>query len=291
VALSTIVVAVTGTAATLALARVARRHGVAARLRPEATARRRLPPSVRARLTGALDAAAFTATPESAVEAWALGVVIAGVAGFGLSPAVGVVAGAAVAIGLPIALLSAGTRRARAVAASVPDALELVAAELRAGGTVPSALAAISNRDGPLAADMTRVQSRVGLGASLDDALQGWTREHAVFGVDAAAGALALCVRVGGNAADALDGLAASLRARLAVAAEARALSAQARYSAWVIGLLPIGWFAVTAVADPGSLLPLVATGAGRICAAVGLGLELLGVTWMRRILRGGGEW
>ncbi len=96
---------------------------------------------------------------------------------------------------------------------------------------------------------------------------------------------------MGGHAADALDGLAASLRERLAVAAEARSLSAQARYSAWVIGLLPVGWFVVTAVTDPRSLQPLVGSSAGRVCAAVGVGLELLGVWWMRVILRGGGEW
>jgi tight adherence protein B len=199
--------------------------------------------------------------------------------------------GLAVAIGAPVALLSAGTRRTRLVAASVPDALELVGAELRAGGTVPSAIAAIANRDGPLAVDMTRVQSRVRLGASLDDALRAWAQERTVHGVDATAGALALSTTMGGRAADALDGLAASLRERLAVAAEAHSLSAQARYSAWVIGLLPIGWFVVTTFTDPRSLLPLVAADAGRVCAAVALGLELLGVWWMRVILRGGGEW
>ena len=112
-----------------------------------------------------------------------------------------------------------------------------------------------------------------------------------MVGVDAAAGALALSTSVGGRAADALDGLAASLRERLAVAAEARALSAQARYSAWVIGVLPLGWLAVTTVADPRALSPLVTTDAGRVCVALGLALELLGAFWIRTILRGGREW
>jgi tight adherence protein B len=287
----TIVVALIGAAATVALARVARRDGVAARLRTELPRRRRLPTFLRDRLADALDAAALIATPESAVEVWGFAVLIAAVVGLGLSPATSTVMGLAAAIGSPIALVAAGTRRARLVAAAVPDALELVGAELRAGGTVPSAIAAIANRDGPLAADMTRLQSRLGLGASLDDALHAWARERSVFGVDAGAGALALSTSVGGHAADALDGLAASLRDRLAVAAEARSLSAQARYSAWVIGLLPAGWFVVTAVSDPRSLHALVASDAGLLCAAAGLGLELLGVWWMRLILRGGGEW
>jgi tight adherence protein B len=192
---------------------------------------------------------------------------------------------------MPLVVVAGGARRGRLVAAAVPDALEQVGAELRAGGTVPTALAAIAGGNGPLAIDITRAQTRIGLGASLDDALLAWARERPVFGVDAAAGALALSMRVGGRAADALDGLAASLRDRLAVAAEARALSAQARYSAWVIGLLPLGWFAVTTVTDPRSLRPLVATTSGRVCAAFGIALEALGALWMRTILRGGDEW
>jgi tight adherence protein B len=291
VALRTIVVALIGSAATAGLARLARRNGVAARLRPDPPRRRQLPSFLRARLADALDAAALTTTPESAVEVWGFAVLITAVVGLGLSPATSTFMGGAVAIGLPFGLVARGSRRARLVAASVPDGLELVGAELRAGGTVPGAIAAVANRDGPLAADMTRVRTRVRLGASLDDALHAWARERPVFGVDAAAGALALSTNVGGKAADALDGLAASLRERLAVAAEARSLSAQARYSAWVIGLLPVGWFVVAAVTDPRSLHSLVASDAGRVCAAVGLGLELLGVWWMRVILRGGGEW
>ena len=287
----TIVIAVIGSAATAALARVARRNSVAVRLPTEPPQRRQLPSFMRTRLAGALDAAALTTTPEAAVEVWGFAVLIAAVVGLGLSPAASIFLGLVVAFGLPVMLVARGTRRAQLVAASVPEALERVGAELRAGGTVPGAIAAIANRAGPLAADMARAQSRLGLGASLDGALHAWSQERRVFGVDAAAGALALSTSVGGHAADALDGLAASLRERLAVAAEARSLSAQARYSAWVIGLLPVGWFVVTTVTDPRSLQLLVASDAGRACAAIGLGLEVLGVWWMRAILRGGGEW
>ena len=289
-AVHAIVVALIGGALTIALGRAARRRAVATRLRAERR-RRAMPPFVRVRLARALDDAALATSPEDAVQVWAVASVVAAVVGLGVSPAVSVVATLAVALGLPGLLRAGRSRRGRLVAAAVPDALELVGAELRAGGTVATSLVAIANGDGPLAADLTRVQSRTGLGASLGDALQAWTRERPVFGVDAAAGALALSATVGGRAADALDGLAASLRARLAVAAEARALSAQARYSAWVIGVLPLGWLAVTTVADPRTLSPLVSTDAGRICAASGLALELVGAFWIRTILRGGREW
>ena len=119
--------------------------------------------------------------------------------------------------------------------------------------------------------------------------MQEWARERPVAGVARRGGrARADAPTVGGRAADALEALASSLRDRLAVAAEARALSAQARYSAWVIGVAPLAYLAASAVIDPRSLHNLVGTTAGAACAAAGLGLEVLGGAWMRAIVRGG---
>jgi tight adherence protein B len=213
---------------------------------------------------------------------------IAAVVGVGLAPAAGVLAALGGLIGGPVALRLGRHRRERLVAAAVPGALEQIGSELRAGGTVASALAGIANGDGALASDVARVETRVRLGAALPDALRSWARERRAVGVEVAAGALSLSATVGGPAADALDGLASSLRDRLAVLAEARALSAQARYSAWVIGLAPVGYLVSTAVVDPRSVGVLVGTGAGRVCAVLGLGLELLGAMWMRAIVLAG---
>ena len=81
---------------------------------------------------------------------------------------------------------------------------------------------------------------------------------------------------MGGRAADAIDGLASSLRHRLDAVAEARSLSAQARLSAVVVGAAPLGYLAFSAMVDPGAVTALVATGVGRVCLVVGLGLEAL---------------
>ena len=285
----TIAVAVIGFSAAALLAHVARRHAIADRVRSEIVpVTRVLPRVVREPLARALDDAALRSTPEQAIEMWFFASGIAAIVGFGLAPVVGMCAGAAVLLGAPCALNSARHRRARAIAAAVPETLELVGAELRAGGTVDTALGTIARGDGPLAADAIRLATRVHLGAALPDALQTWARERPVGGVEAAAGALALSATVGGRAADALDALASSLRDRFAVAAEARALSAQGRYSAWVIGVAPIGYLACSAVIDPRTVHNLFGTASGRVCGLVGLGLELLGAVWMRAIIRAG---
>jgi len=282
--------ALIGMIATLALERLARRWAVAERLQSQRP-RRRLPRGMRVPVAAALHDAGVESAPEDAVELWLTASATAALVGIALGAAVGLLTGFAVLVGLPVAVLAARSRRSRLLAAAIPDALERVGAELRVGGTVPTALTALACEDGPLAADFGRVETRVGLGASLTAALEAWARERTVPGVEAAAGALALGASVGGRAAGALDGLASSLRDRLAVAAEVRALSAQARYSAWVIGLAPIGYFLATAVIDPRSLHALLGTNVGRVCALVGVGLEVVGALWMRAILRGGDAW
>ena len=285
--LRALLVAVIGSGAVVVLARFACHFAVADRLRP-ATAARVLPRVVRRPLAQALDDAALTSTPEQAVEVWLLAIGIAGIVGAGLAPATGVLGAVGVVVGGPLALRVGRHRRERLIAAAVPDTLERIGSELRAGGTVATAISSIACGAGPLAADAGRIETRVRLGAALPEALRSWAHERRAVGVEVAAGALSLSATVGGPAADALDGLASSLRARLSVVAEARALSAQARYSAWVIGLAPIGYLVSTAAVDSRSVHVLFATGSGRACVVLGLGLELLGASWMRAIVRTG---
>jgi len=243
---------------------------------------------VRGPLANELDDAAVTSTPEQAIEVWLLAIGIAALVGFGLAPATGVLGAVGMMVSGPVALRIGRHRRARAIAAAVPDTLEQIGSELRAGGTVATALTSIAHGEGVLAADAARIESRVRLGSALAAALASWARERRAVGVEVAAGALSLSATVGGPAADALDGLASSLRARLSVIAEARALSAQARYSAWVIGLAPIGYLVSTAAVDSRSVHLLIGTGAGRTCVVLGLALEVLGAVWMHAIVHAG---
>jgi tight adherence protein B len=228
-------------------------------------------------------------TPEEAAEYWAITAIAAAVLSLALSPVFAIPGMLAVAGGGPAALVMARSRRERSFAVRLPGALEQVAAELRGGGTVAAAVDRLADTEGPVAVDLRRVQARTRLGLPLADALTGWPVDHGVPGVRAAAGALAVATTMGGRAADAIDGLASSLRHRLDAVAEARSLSAQARLSAVVVGAAPLGYLAFAAMVDPGSVTALVDTGVGRVCLVLGLGLEACAGLWIRRILRSAG--
>jgi len=280
------VVAIVGIPMVAFLARAARRVAAADRARGLAPRPGwRLPTRARVGLVRALHDADLDVEPEHALELWAIGVVGAAVVSGALAPGMAVPAVLAGMVGAPVALRVARGRRERRFAAALPAALEHVSAELRGGGTVAVAIEHLADARGAAAADLRRVRTRTRLGLPLADALARWPAEHDSDAVRAVAGALAVAATMGGGAAGAIDGLAASLRHRLDAVAEARALSSQARLSAVVVGAAPLGYLAFSGLVDRRSVTVLVSTAIGRLCLVLGLGLEALAAWWIRRIV------
>jgi tight adherence protein B len=278
---------IAGSWMTFALLRASRRAAAGSQLRSlRRPSRWRLPARPRRWLEDALEDAALDIEPEGACELW-VGVVLAMTTfSFALMPGIALVA---IVLGVaagPVGLRLARRRNQRRFVVALPGALEHVAAAMRGGSSVPESLAALADSGGPLAGDLQRVRARAALGGGIGDALASWSRDRDLGSVRAVAGALAVAATVGGPAASAIDGLAASLREQLGAHAEARSLSAQSRLSAIVVGFAPAGYFAFSAVVDPSSVGALFATSAGRLCFGLGLVLEALAILWMRRIVR-----
>jgi tight adherence protein B len=207
---------------------------------------------------------------------------------------------------------AAGARRDRRRAgADLPVALEAMARSLRSGATVHRALEdAIRAVDGIVRAGLQRVMAATARGQPLADALAGpaalgadpacWPELAAapaapgglaadlagVPGARLAVNALAVAADTGGPQAAALDGVATTLRQRLAVQAEAWALGAQARLSAVVIAAAPLVFAALASAADRGSAEFLLGTPLGLAMLAVGLALDIVGAIWMGRLTR-----
>ncbi|MEZ5371347.1 MAG: type II secretion system F family protein [Microthrixaceae bacterium] len=176
-----------------------------------------------------------------------------------------------------------GRRPGEEVAAG--ELAEALAAQLRAGATLPEALGGVTPGE-PLAGPLVRVTRALDRGAPLDEAL----RDLAVGGPPERrllVAALLLSARHGGRAADALDGVAGTLRDRRAVTAELSAQTSQARFSAWVLMALPPIFLVLASSLDrriPGALV----TPPGAVALLVAVALEAIGFVWTRRILDGG---
>ncbi|MCA1692331.1 MAG: type II secretion system F family protein [Actinobacteria bacterium] len=169
----------------------------------------------------------------------------------------------------------------------LPLALEAMARSLRSGASLRQAVAeAGSVTPGRLGRELALVGRQVEEGATLVAALEALAGRHPAPGVRLAVTALCLSVETGGGQARAVDGVAATVRDRLAVAAEVRALASQARISAVVIGLAPLAFGAFAIATDPQTGRFLFHTPAGLALLAVGCALDGLGWLWMQRLAR-----
>jgi tight adherence protein B len=219
-----------------------------------------------------LVAAAAVAVPAAALSA---------------GPGLAVVVTAALVAGPLVALTLNADRRDRRLEAALPEALEGMARSLRSGASVRLALGeAASGATGVLAADLRGVSGAVAAGAPLPAALDGWAERRPLTGVRLAVAAVGLGAETGGASARALDGVAETLRGRLAVAAEVRSLSSQASLSGLVIALAPVAFSALATMSDARTADFLFRTPLGLACLVVGLGLDAVAAVWMARLCR-----
>lgn len=202
-------------------------------------------------------------------------------------PAVAALAGFA-AVGGPRVARRLGAERAldRYVEA-VPEALEAVGRALRAGAATRRAIAvAARGAPGALADDLADVVRRAEHGVPLATALERWATASPAPGVRLAVAALTLAGEAGGDAARSVEGVAATLRDRVGLRRELRALAAQARLSALVVAVAPLGFAAVAAAADSATARFLLTTPLGGMCLVTGVALDVGAWAWMDRITR-----
>jgi tight adherence protein B len=175
----------------------------------------------------------------------------------------------------------------RQFADGLPSLLDDIARAVRSGSSLPHACAgAAAAGSDAVRVELGAVVARAGRGLPLATALGHWSCHHSSPDVRLAGAALSLAASAGGPQARAVDGVAATVRERRAMAAEVRAQSAQARLSAMVIGLLPVAFLLWALATDGRTAAFLVADPLGWACLVAGILLEALGALWMRRILR-----
>lgn len=189
--------------------------------------------------------------------------------------------------GVALAVLARATRGrgARLADDQLPVLLEHTSRGLRSGLDLRSALADAAARAGAHGPAAASVVHRVDGGAAWDEALAGWADDAPRPPVRLVAAALSLARASGGRAAHALDGVAATLRARRAVAQEARSLATQAQASAAVLVALPLVVSVGGAVADPRLADALLGTTWGLACIVAAVALDAIGALWMHRIV------
>ncbi|MDX1469359.1 MAG: type II secretion system F family protein, partial [Acidimicrobiia bacterium] len=180
----------------------------------------------------------------------------------------------------------AGRREKKKFEDQLPDTLTLLSTSIRAGYSLLQAVEAVAGEaPNPTAREFGRAISEARLGISVPDALQGIVERTQSTDFEWAVMAIDIQREVGGNLAEVLQTVADTMRARNRLKGEIRALTAEGRISAIVLGLLPFAVAGFLAVNNPTYLEPLLTSTFGQIAIGIGLLLMAAGIWWLKKIV------
>jgi len=133
-------------------------------------------------------------------------------------------------------------KRLKAFNDQLGDIISMMVNGIRAGYSVLQAMEAVAKEmDEPASEEFSRVVKEVQLGLSLEQALDNLLRRVPSDDLDMTVTAIKVQQEVGGNLAEVLDTISFTIRERVRIKGEIRALTAQARASGYVVSLLPVG--------------------------------------------------
>jgi len=220
-------------------------------------------------------------------------------AGVGIAMLIGILAGlltlsvvaALLAGGVSILLVFAvinyvGSREKRRFESQLPDTLTLLSTSLRAGYSLLQAIEAVAQEaPNPTAREFGRAVAEARLGIPVPKALDGITERTQSEDFRWAAMAIEIQREVGGNLAEVLQTVADTMMARNRLKGEIRALTAEGRISAIVLGALPFVMAGFLWVSNREYLMPLFENTFGQIAIGMGVLLLIAGIIWLRKIV------
>jgi tight adherence protein B len=203
----------------------------------------------------------------------------------------GVVVAAPLAVAGPaLAAWGISSRRARyrsAVERALPDVATAVADSLTAGRSLRASLpAAASSLDGPPAVELARLGAELDLGGPTAGVVEAWRRRMRSTRVDAFAAALLSQRLAGGDLAGLLRRFAAGAAERDRVLEDAKAATAQARFTGLLVVAMPSGGAVFAELLQPGFLLKLIRSPASAVLLVLAAVLQLTGFLAIRRLSR-----
>jgi tight adherence protein B len=132
-------------------------------------------------------------------------------------------------------------RRLRLFEQQLDSALDSIANSMQVGLSIPQALEMVSrDMPAPLGPEFGQVLREMGMGLGLGEALDHLAERVPLQDVQIFAAAVHIQHRTGGHLSGVLRTIANTVRERVNLRGEIRSLTAQQRFSAYLVGALPI---------------------------------------------------
>ena len=164
--------------------------------------------------------------------------------------------------------------------ANFPDAIDLLVRGLRSGLPIAETLHAVASEiPGPVGVEFKGVIERIRIGKTMEAALQDaadnlGTPEFQFFCIT-----LAIQRETGGNLAETLSNLSDVLRKRAQMKLKIKAMSSEAKASAWIVGSLPFFVFILVYFMNPSYLAAFFPGNEHTDVRVIGTGIG--GLVWM----------
>ncbi len=169
----------------------------------------------------------------------------------------------------------------------LPDALELVARSLRAGHAFSSGLKMVGEEfEDPIGPEFERTQDEINYGISVPEALKNLTKRVDCEDLKFFVVAVNIQRDTGGNLAEIIDSMSRVIRERFKLHGKIRVLSAEGKFSAVILCLLPFLMALVVYFINPTMIMTLHEDPLGRMLTFSALVLMALGIVFIKKMVQ-----
>jgi len=241
-----------------------------------------------ARVEGMMEQADLPLRAAEALFFYTSGVVVLTLLAAVVSRSLFVTIGALAVLALlpPATLNFLAAQRKRKFQTQLPDMLQLMAGSLRAGYSLMQGVEAVAQEvEEPMGGELRRVLAEARLGRVLEDALDDMAERLASRDFSWAVMAVRIQREVGGNLAELLSTVAETMIARERLRREVRALTAEGRISAIILGLLPVGLGLVMYSINREYMNVLLHDSFGQVLLIGSVLLAVVGFYWMKKTI------
>jgi tight adherence protein B len=179
------------------------------------------------------------------------------------------------------------SRRVKAFNGQLAETLQLIAGSLSAGLSLSQSLDTVV-REGsdPIAGEFRRALVEARLGVQVEESLESIAKRMESADFEWIVMAIRIQREVGGNLAELLLKVAATMRERDYLRRQVKALSAEGKMSAWILGLLPPAIVGYMLMVNPDYMTPMFSTPLGWLMLAGAAALMAVGAFWMSRVVK-----
>jgi tight adherence protein B len=169
----------------------------------------------------------------------------------------------------------------------LPDTLSLLSGSMRAGFSFMQGLEAVAEEtQDPMRRELQRVFTEARLGRPPEEALEDMAARMSSPDLAWAVMAIKIQREVGGNLAELLETVAETMMQRERLRREVRALTAEGRFSAYILSAMPPGFFLMFYALQPDYMGKLFSEPLGTIAVVGGGFATVIGWFWLQKIVK-----